>query len=105
MNFPKFKYDFDESIARKELTRFIRTLKSLGCTTVLLSELTDPTAYASEHFAAQGVIFMHHFLNDRKMFRALQIIKMRGTKHDNQLHPLYFDEEGLVVEEGGLRFD
>ncbi|OYT46634.1 ATPase [Thermoplasmatales archaeon ex4484_6] len=96
------RYDYDEGVARKELNRFIRTLKSLNCTTVLLSELTDPTAYAPEHFAAHGVIFMHHFMHDRKMVRAIQIVKMRGTRHDNQLHPLEFSNVGLEVNEGGL---
>jgi KaiC/GvpD/RAD55 family RecA-like ATPase len=99
------RYDYDEGIARKELTRFIRTLKGLDCTIMLLSELTDPTAYSAEHFAAQGVIFLHHFMHNRQMVRALQIIKMRGTKHDNQLHPMGFNEEGLVVEEGGLMLE
>ncbi|MEA3558815.1 MAG: ATPase domain-containing protein [Candidatus Thermoplasmatota archaeon] len=99
------KYDYNEGVARKELSRFIRTLKTFDCTTILLSELTDPTAYAAEHFAAQGVIFLHHFMHERSMIRALQIIKMRGTKHDNQLHPMSFNDEGLAVEEGGLRFE
>jgi len=99
------RFDFDEGVARKELTRFIRTLKTLKCTTILLSELTDPSAYATEHFASQGVIFLHHFMHNRKMVRAAQIVKMRGTKHDNQLHPLRFNDEGIVVYEGGLEFE
>jgi len=99
------KFDMDEGVARKELTRFIRTLKNMRCTTLLLSELTDPTAYATEHFAAQGVVFMHHFMHNRKMIRALQVVKMRGTIHDNQLHPLRFEEGGLVVDTGGVDFE
>jgi KaiC/GvpD/RAD55 family RecA-like ATPase len=96
------RFDYDENVARKEINRFIRTLKSLNCSTILLSELTDPNAYAIEHFASHGVIFMHHFMHNRNMVRAVQVIKMRGTKHDNQLHPLEFSSNGLIVHQGGL---
>ena len=51
----------DLSLQEKEMSRFIRNLKKLGCTTILISEMTDPSAYSTEQFAAHGVIFMHNF--------------------------------------------
>ncbi len=85
----------DRTLEEKEIGRFIRNLKRLGCTTILLSELTDPTAYSTEQFAAHGVIFLHNFLYDKKMTRALQVIKMRGTKHDCNMVGMEFSEKGL----------
>jgi KaiC/GvpD/RAD55 family RecA-like ATPase len=31
------------------------------------------------------------------MTRALQIVKMRGVKHDCNMHRIYFDEGGIKV--------
>ncbi|KXS42969.1 ATPase [Methanolobus zinderi] len=88
----------DFSLQEKEMSRFVRNLKKLGCTTVLLSEMTDPTAYSTEQFAAHGVIFMHNFLYDKTMTRAIQLIKMRGTRHDCNMRSVSFSENGLKVE-------
>jgi KaiC/GvpD/RAD55 family RecA-like ATPase len=88
----------DFSLQEKEMSRFIRNLKKLGCTTILLSEMTDPTAYSTEQFAAHGVIFMHNFLYDKTMTRAIQVIKMRGTKHDCNMRSVSFTEKGLKIE-------
>lgn len=88
----------DLSLQEKEMTRFIRNLKKLGCTTILIGELTDPTAYSTEQFAAHGVIFMHNFLYDKNMTRAIQIIKMRGTKHDCNMRTVQFTDKGLKIE-------
>ncbi len=82
----------------KSISRFIRNLKTLGCTTILLSELTKPDAYTIEQFASHGVIFLHNFLDSQKgMVRALQIIKMRGTKHDCEMRSVEFTNKGLIV--------
>jgi len=87
----------DLSLQEKEMSRFIRNLKKLGCTTILISEMTDPGAYSTEQFAAHGVIFMHNFLYDKTMTRAMQIIKMRGTKHDCNMRSVSFSDKGLEI--------
>jgi KaiC/GvpD/RAD55 family RecA-like ATPase len=89
----------DFSLQEKEMSRFIRNLKKLGCTTILISEMTDPSAYSTEQFAAHGVIFMHNFLYDKTMTRAIQVIKMRGTKHDCNLRNVEFTEKGLTIKD------
>ncbi|MDW7731886.1 MAG: ATPase domain-containing protein [Methanolobus sp.] len=87
----------DPSLQEKEMSRFIRNLKKLGCTTILISEMTDPTAYSIEQFASHGVIFLHNFLYDKIMTRAIQVIKMRGTRHDCNLRSVNFTEKGMSV--------
>jgi len=70
----------------------------LGCTTILLSELTKPDAYTIEQFASHGVIFLHNFMDKGwKYGPCLQIIKMRGYKHDCEMRAIEFMDKGLKV--------
>jgi len=94
----------DPKLEKKEMTRFFRSLKDLGCTTLLLSEMTEPDNYTIEHFLAHGVLFMHNFLEMGEMIRAIQLIKLRGTQHDCSLHRLAFTPEGLEVTPEVLTF-
>jgi len=87
----------DPFYERKQLAEFVRSLESLGCTTILLSELSDPNKFAPEHFLTHGVIFLHNFLSKGNMIRAIQILKMRGTNHDCNLRELIFTKTGLKV--------
>ena len=83
--------------ADQEITDFVSALKSTNATILLISEMTDPTAYADEHYLAHGVIFFHNFLRASGMARAVQVIKMRGTAIDCDMRKVGFGEEGLVV--------
>jgi len=81
--------------------QFLTSLKRTDATVFLISEMTDPTAYTDEHYLAHGVVFMHNFLEDGGMQRGIQVLKMRGTRIDTDIHDLSFGESGLVV--GGKR--
>jgi len=87
----------DDKEEKRDVTRFIRRLKRLGCTTILLSELTDPDTYTIEQFACHGVFFLHHFLVGGRMTRAFQIMKLRGTKIDSDMLRTMFTDKGLLV--------
>lgn len=80
------------------LTQFLTSLKRTDATVLLISEMTDPTAYSTEHYLAHGVIFMHNYLQDSGMTRGIQILKMRGTSIDTDLHPLEFTSQGLSTD-------
>jgi len=79
-------------------------LKELDLTVLLISEMLDPDRYSIEHYIVHGIVLLHHFLRNDKMMRALQIIKMRGTKHDDNLHPLTITSNGLSVGISILKF-
>ncbi len=81
----------------REIARFFRSLKDLKATTLILSEMTDLSNYSPEHYMAHGVIFLHNFLNGNTMTRALQVIKMRGTKHDCDMHKMEITTDGIKV--------
>jgi len=80
------------------VTRFVNALRSVDATTLLVSEMTDPTAYADEHYLAHGVVFFHNYLDDDQMRRGVQVLKMRGTAIDADIRPIEFTDAGLSVE-------
>lgn len=86
--------------ADAEVTHFATGLKQTDATVLLVSEMTDPTAYAEEHYLAHGVIFLHNFLEDGGMTRGVQLVKMRGTNIDCDIRDVSFTGAGLQVDPG-----
>ena len=87
----------DKEDQNREIARFFRSLKDMKITTLVLSEMTDLSNYSPEHYMAHGVIFLHNFLNGNTMTRALQVIKMRGTRHDCDMHRMEITADGIRV--------
>ncbi len=83
------------------LVAFLTALKNVDATVYLISEMTDPSSYADEHYLSHGVVFLHNFLDREgsasKMVRGVQVIKMRGREVDGQIKRVEFREEGLEV--------
>ena len=77
--------------------QFLTSLKRTDATVVLISEMTDPSSYTDEHYLAHGVIFMHNFLEEGGMQRGIQVLKMRGTKIETDIHDLSFGDNGVRV--------
>ncbi|GAA0269963.1 RAD55 family ATPase [Halobacterium noricense] len=86
--------------ADAEVTHFATGLKQTDATVLLVSEMTDPTAYAEEHYLAHGVIFLHNFLEGGGMTRGVQLVKMRGTNIDCDIRDISFTGSGLQVDPG-----
>ncbi|BAA30122.1 RAD55 family ATPase [Pyrococcus horikoshii] len=82
---------------RVELAKFVRSLENLGVTTYLIAEMVELDKYSEEHYLVSGIIMLHYFMHEGRMIRAIQIFKMRGTKHDPNLKLLKFTDQGLVV--------
>jgi len=82
----------------EEMTRFLTALKQGEATTLLISEMTDPSSYSDEHYLAHGVVFFHNYLEATGMTRGIQVIKMRGTNIDCDIRSIEFSGSGLVVD-------
>ena len=80
-----------------EITGFLSALKQTDTTILLISEMTDPTSYADEHYLAHGVIFFHNYMESGGMTRGVQTIKMRGTAIDCDIYKIDFSDNGLRV--------
>ena len=81
-----------------DIFTFIQHLSEMNCTTIILSEMVESNNFTMEQFASHGVIFLHHFLLRGKMTRALQIIKMRGTKLDCDMWEFAFTDNGVEIQ-------
>jgi KaiC/GvpD/RAD55 family RecA-like ATPase len=91
------RFASEPALEKKEMSRFIRSLKNLDCTVVLISEMTEPDAYSYEHFLAHGVIFLHHFLQGGTMVRGVLVTKMKGTRHSEDIQKMSFTRNGLEI--------
>lgn len=89
----RYFYDQDENA----FIQFVSALKRAEATALLISEMTDPSSYADEHYLAHGVVFLHNYMDEGDMRRGLQILKMRGTDIDTDIRGLEFGPGGLVV--------
>lgn len=81
---------------------FMTALQRADVTAILISELSDPTAYTDIHHLAHGVVFLYHNLGGEHPQRGVQIIKMNGTQVDGDIHKLRFTPEGLQVDPDNL---
>ncbi len=77
--------------------QFLTALKRTDATTLLISEMTDPSAYADEQYLSHGVIFLHNFLEDSGMQRGIQVLKMRGAAIDTDIYEISFEADGITV--------
>ncbi|WP_457751238.1 RAD55 family ATPase [Thermococcus sp.] len=82
---------------RTELARFIRNIEELGITAILVDEMTEMDRYREEHYLVSGIIMMHYFMHGNRMIRAIQVLKMRGTRHDTDMKAMEFSNDGIVV--------
>ena len=90
----------DESELRLQLSDLKERLRELGCTSVLTSEIREGWEELSRVGAVElvdGVIVLYYEGEGLTRDRALEIRKMRGTEHSNQLHFFDITGEGIVM--------
>lgn len=91
----------DESDFRIQLDDVRERLAKLGCTSVLTSEVREGREELSrlgvEEEIADGVIALYYEGEGLTRDRALEIRKMRGTEHSNQLHFFDITDEGITI--------
>lgn len=93
------QYD-DISERRTAVLDLFEALTKLGTTNLITTELRRVTLEReidTEEFLAHGVILLHAFINNMGIVRGIQIEKMRGIAHDNQIRPYEITEKGIEV--------
>ncbi len=88
---------------RKQLYKLVMALKSTGATSVLTAEIPDDNGhrlsrFGVEEFVVDGVIRLGGLKIGEGNFRSLQIIKMRRTRHAEDVFPFGFGKNGIVVK-------
>jgi KaiC/GvpD/RAD55 family RecA-like ATPase len=89
---------------RRSLIYLVRILKSLGVTTLLISEIEEETKKLSkfgvEEFIVDGVIVLQYLeYAAGGATRSLLIKKMRRTNHGKDIYPFEITKKGIVVRE------
>ncbi len=82
---------------RQVISEFIKNLEYLDCTTLMTSEIYGKDSFSVEEYLSSGVIRLHVFRVGGSRVRAIEILKMRGVKHDDTLRPYEIQEKGIVI--------
>ncbi|HXX06169.1 MAG TPA: ATPase domain-containing protein [Candidatus Bathyarchaeia archaeon] len=82
---------------RQGLQGMIHALEDQQCTSLLISEDGDSGRIPAEWYVASGVILLHHVRKEDTMERAIQVVKMRGIRHSEQIFPIKLSESGLQI--------
>ena len=90
----------EEIKRRRALLSFFDALESTGCSCLVTSELRTSELerrFQLEEYLSQGVILLHTMVHEGDIVRGLQVEKMRGIGHDEQLRPYQITETGIEV--------
>lgn len=95
----------DKNQRRMAIIDMLDSLVSMGTTSLVTSELGQQLGNGltqreipPEEYLAHGAIILHNsHVAGRGIVSALEIEKMRETKHDRQLHPYAITEKGFTV--------
>lgn len=87
----------EEFYIRQGIQGLVQALENYGVTSLLLSETTDDSQIPPEWFVSSGVIQLRHTRKQDTMERTIQVTKLRGVKHSEQIHPLELNDDGLHV--------
>jgi KaiC/GvpD/RAD55 family RecA-like ATPase len=87
----------DDFYIRQGLQGLVQALENYGVTTILLSEVISENQISPEWFVSSGVIQLRHTRKQDTMERSIQVTKLRGVKHSDQIHPIELGEDGMKV--------
>ena len=85
----------DKFSIRQGLQAMVQALESFGVTSLILSENSEHNEIPLEWFVTSGIIQLRHSRSGDTMERTIQVTKMRGVKHSEQIHPVEFDSDGM----------
>jgi len=88
----------DKFYMRQGLQGMIQALENYGVTSLIISEFSESPEIPLEWFVTSGIIQLRHTRKEDTMERSIQITKMRGIKHSEQIHPIVLDGDGIHVQ-------
>ncbi len=80
---------------RQGLQGMVQALENFGVTSLILSEYSEKDKIPLEWFVTSGIIQLRHTRKEDSMERTIQVTKMRGIKHSEQIHLIEIDSDGL----------
>jgi circadian clock protein KaiC len=88
----------DKFYMRQGLQGMIQALENYGVTSLIISEYSENNEIPLEWFVTSGIIQMRHTRKEDTMERTIQVTKMRGIKHSQQIHPIIIDGDGVHIQ-------
>jgi circadian clock protein KaiC len=85
----------DKFYMRQGLQGMVQALENFGVTSLVLSEYSEKDKIPLEWFVTSGIIQLRHTRKEDSMERTIQVTKMRGIKHSEQIHLIELDSDGL----------
>jgi circadian clock protein KaiC len=83
------------------MQELLSLIGGLKCTTLLTYEYPsyerNNMTFSVEQFIADGIINLYNLQRAEKRVRALEVVKMRGTRHVEELVPFKISASGLEV--------
>lgn len=90
-----------EDSYRIYIEQLFRFFEKLGCTTFLITETEQvPKIYSAsgvEEFLADGVIVLYNIQRGDVRENAIEVLKMRGEKHQKKIVAMQISDEGIVI--------
>ena len=90
----------EEPKRRRALLLLFDGLESTGCSCIITSELRTALLarrFQLEEYLSQGAILLHTMVHNGNVVRGVQVEKMRGISHDDQLRPYQIGSEGIEI--------
>ena len=92
-----------EQLIRDFLFTLGKKLATLGCTTILIAEITSATenahwsSFGVEEAIADGILVMGDVERMGHLLRFVQVVKMRGTPHARAKYALELTPKGVML--------
>ena len=86
----------DKFNMRQGLQGMVQALENFGVTSLILSENSEDEI-PLEWFVTSGIIQLRHTRSGDSMERTIQVTKMRGIKHSEQIHPIELGSDGMHI--------
>jgi circadian clock protein KaiC len=82
---------------RQGMQGLTQALEDNNCTSLLITEHHQHDRIPIEWYVASGIVIMNHIRKEDTMDRTIQVLKLRGVRHDDQIFPIKLENEGLKV--------
>ncbi|MCX6694740.1 MAG: AAA family ATPase [Candidatus Altiarchaeota archaeon] len=96
-----YMYGDQKTTLRTEILRFIKNMRSLGVTSLVISERytmgVDETTFMHEDFIFQGIILLLKLRMQASYERCMNVVKLRGVGHSIKIYPFKIGNEGISV--------
>ncbi len=96
-----FEQFSNQKTIRREILRLTKLLKRLGCTSLITAERLEEygtiSRYGIEEFVSDNVVVLRSVLEEEKIRRTIQILKMRGHAHAKGEFPFIIAETGFAI--------